>query len=91
MPKSKHYAGRPMDSHVMNSAGVWVRSKFAGMRIGKNTRVSDYQDLAAGRKKRTHTSPVIRTKANSGMHLKCNKSYLKAEMKRQREAEYSAA
>ena len=79
MPKSKHYAGRPMDSHIMNSMGVWIKSKFKGMRLRKNTRPSDYQCLNLGRKKLTHTSPVVRTKQNSGLHLKANKAYLKNE------------
>ena len=82
MPKSKHYARRPMDSHVMNSAGVWIRSKFEGMRLRKNTRPSDYEYLNLGRKKITHTSPVVRTKQNSGLHLKANKAYFKNEPKR---------
>ena len=68
MPKNKQPAGRALPEYVMNSMGVWVRSKFAGMRVGKNTNVSDYGDLhiVNRHKRKTHTSPVVRTEQNSG-------------------------
>lgn len=66
MPRSKQYAGMRMGTHVINSAGVWVKSKFAKMRLHKNSRVSDYEYLNVDRVKKTHTSPVVRTKENDG-------------------------
>lgn len=66
MPKNKQYAGMRQPSHVLNSAGSWVKSKFAGMRTRKNTRLSDLHWLKLGRKKTTHTSPIARTVHNDG-------------------------
>lgn len=66
MPTNTIHAGMRMPSHVMNSMGVWISNKFAGMRLGKNTRISDIQRMHLGRKKLTPTSPIVRTKQNDG-------------------------
>lgn len=65
MPKSKVHAGMRMPSHTLNSMGVWVKSKFEGMSLGKNTVVSDHHWLKLSIKK-THTSPIARTVHNDG-------------------------
>ena len=62
---------RGFHSHESNS-------NIFGMRLNKNTRPSDIQ----GRNRITHTSPVTRTEANSGLHLKANKQYLKNEQRK---------
>ncbi len=68
MPKNKQHAGRTLPEYVLNSAGVWVKSKFAGARVGKNTNILDHHWLHDGEKNnhKTHTSPVVRTKQNDG-------------------------
>ena len=44
-----------------------------------NTKVRNYI-----KRKITHTSPVLRTKENDGLHLKANKQYLKNEQRKER-------
>ncbi len=68
MPKNTRPAGRGLPEYVLNSMGVWVRSKFAGARLNKNSRISDHQWLQEGEKhkRKTHTSPIVRTKQNDG-------------------------
>ncbi len=66
MPKNKKPNGVRMPSAVLNAFGVWVGSKFAGKRIGKNSTVFDSMNPCKHRK-RTHTSPVVRTIENSGV------------------------
>jgi len=66
MPKNTTPKGMRSSLIVLNSAGVWVNSKFAGLRICKNTRISDIQHFGAARVKTTHTSPIVRSPYNDG-------------------------
>lgn len=71
MPKNTKTKGHRMPDEAMTNVGTWIKSKFAGMRIGKNTVVSDHHCFGLHRKsKRTHTSPVQRTEFNDGHDAK---------------------
>ena len=69
MPKNSKPRGMCQPAQVLNSLGKWVNNKFAGMRISRNTNVTDFTRFSTESTKRskgTHTSPVKRTKFNDG-------------------------
>ncbi len=65
MPNNTKPMGIRVPAIIRNPFGIWIRNKFAGMHLGKNTRASDYAHLDLIPPK-GHTSPVVRTSQNDG-------------------------
>jgi len=63
MPKSKPSRGTVIPQKIFVPPNWLVSMNMTGKRIGKNTRPSD---LGKMNKHKTHTSPVVRTRENSG-------------------------
>ena len=66
MPKNKKYAGMKQPDKIKTPMGIWINNRYAGMRISKNTNISDFHWLCDPESKKTHTSMVIRTPDNDG-------------------------